>query len=142
MQFKCIQHVDLSGLQMDSESALTSSGKHSITDDYDSLKKGQNLKRRRLCQCNSFNKTVNIIKVEFHQRCSSHQPTPSSEMRPSIVQNSNQFAVSISLASCCALNVSRVKFLGKVTSFTVSVLLFHLFVLYLQKKVAWRESSP
>lgn len=40
MQFKCIQHVDMSGLQMGSESALTSSGKHSITDDYDSLKKG------------------------------------------------------------------------------------------------------
>lgn len=39
MQFKCIQYVDLSGLQTDSE-ALTSSDKHSITDDYDSLKKG------------------------------------------------------------------------------------------------------
>lgn len=45
MQLKCIQHVDLSGLQTHSESALTSSGKYSITDVYDVLKKGQDIKK-------------------------------------------------------------------------------------------------
>lgn len=65
MQLQRIQHVDLSGLQTDSASALTSSGKYSITDVYDVLRRGQDLKRRRLHQCNSFSKTANI-KVEFH----------------------------------------------------------------------------
>lgn len=45
MQLKRIRHVDLSGMQMDSQSALTSSGKYSITDVYDVLKGGRILKK-------------------------------------------------------------------------------------------------